>query len=183
MNYTEVANSPDLLTFIQNEIKDPWENTSFKGYVHMDPKQKGEFGEMFVEKCAQQMGFNVQRAPTSTAGHDRLINNIRTEIKFSLAQKDKKNNTIKDNTFIINHMAEKKDWERLIFVGINSNISDSIFIWFTKEDFKEHLKADHCCFKRQQSGKDGGNDDYICGGKNLTILFEQPFIKKGFDEW
>jgi hypothetical protein len=182
-SFMEVANQPLLQEFISKETHDPWDNTPFQGYVHMDPKQKGHFGELYVELIANKKGFIVERAPTTTAGHDRVINNIRTEIKFSLAQKDKKNNCIKDNTFIINHIAENKDWERLIFVGINSNISDSILIWFTKEDFQEHLKSEKCYIKRQQGGKNGGNDDYICGGKNLISLFEQPFIKKGLDHW
>ena len=137
---------------------------------------------MYVSIEAVRLGLDVQRAPTSTAGHDRVIGGIRTEIKFSLAQKDKKNNGIKNDTFIINHVAEKKDWERLIFLGINFN-SKNKFIWFTKEDFQEHLKAPDCCFKKQQSGKNGGNDDYICGGKNLKTLFTKSFVKHGLEGW
>lgn len=178
----EVSADPALLAIINQNINDPWENTNFKGYVHMDPKQKGEYGEIFVGGVAERRGLKVQKAPTSTAGYDRIINGIKTEIKFSLAQKDKKNNGVKNDTFIINHVAEKKDWERLIFLGINFNLKHK-FIWFTKEEFQEHLKAPDCCFRKQQSGKNGGNDDYICGGKNLEMLLTKSFVKHGLEGW
>ena len=178
----EVSADPELKAFINQNINDPWENTRFRGYVHMGAKQKGEYGERCVSGYAKRHGLDVQRAPTSTAGHDRVIGGIRTEIKFSLANKDKKNNEVKNDTFVINHVAEKKDWERLIFLGINFNAPYKC-IWFTKEDFQEHLKAPDCCFNPQQGGKKGGNDDYMCSGGNLKSLFTKSFVKHGLEGW
>ena len=129
------------------------------------------------------MGLNVERAPTSTKGYDRIINGIKTEIKFSLAQKDIKNNSIKPNTFIINHVSEKKDWERLIFLGINPNNTEPLLFWLSKDDFQKHIITEVCCFRRQQGGKDGENDDYICSAAKVIELSELPFIKSGLDEW
>ena len=52
----------------------------------MSPKQKGEFGERFVSKFFETMLMSkVERAVTSTAGHDRVIDGIRTEINFFIA--------------------------------------------------------------------------------------------------
>lgn len=183
MDIASIANDTELLNYIEFNIKDLWIDTPFKGYVHMNPKQKGEYGERYVHKICEKMGLNVERAPTSTSGHDRKINGIKTEIKFSLAQKDKKNDSIKPNKFIINHVSEKKDWERLIFLGINPDNIEPVLIWFTKEDFQEHLTSEVCCFSRQQGGKDGENDDYMCSSEKVIKFSEFPFVKSGLDEW
>ena len=53
-----------------------------------------------------------KRAKTSTAGHDRIISSILTEIKFSLATRNKKGGVKKDS-FIINHVSRDKDWEEI----------------------------------------------------------------------
>ena len=115
-------NDGSLRDYIMSNAQDPWEDTPFKGYVHMSPKQKGEFGERFVTKYLQGAGHTVKRAKTSTAGHDRVVDEILTEIKFSLATRDRKGGVKKDS-FIINHVSKDKDWERLVFFGINPDNS------------------------------------------------------------
>lgn len=122
-------------------------------------------------------------AKEKTTGYDRIVNGIRTEIKFALSHKDRENKCIKDNTFIINHVSEKKDWERLVFIGINPIIADSILIWFSKEDFTAHINTAECYFKRQQGGNDGGNDDWMISSTALMKFIELPFVKKGLDDW
>ena len=183
MHIASIANNPELTNYIECNISDPWEDTPYEGYVHMNPKQKGEYGERFVQKICEKMDLNVERAPTSTNGYDRIINGIKTEIKFSLAQKDKKNDSIKSNTFMINHVSEKKDWERLIFLGINPNNTEPLLFWLSKDDFQKHIISEVCCFSRQQGGKDGENDDYMCSAAKVMKFSELPFIKSGLDEW
>jgi len=122
-------------------------------------------------------------AKDKSTGYDRIVNGIRTEIKFALSHKDYENKCIKENTFIINHVSEKKDWERLVFIGIKPNIADSILIWFSKEDFTEHINTNECYFKRQQGGNDGGNDDWMISSNALMKFIELPFVKKGLDDW
>ena len=169
----------DRQDYIQDNLKDPWKGTSFEGYVFLSPKQKGEFGERFVSKLMTLAGCDVKRAKTSTAGHDRVIDNILTEIKFALATRDKKGGVVVDK-FIINHVSVGKDWERLIFCGINPNEEDARIVFITKEDFEEHLKSDTCYFNVQQGGKKVGNDDYIC--TNIAALLECDFVKD-ITEW
>ena len=168
-----------LQEYISKNAKDPWIGTPFEGYVHMSPKQKGEFGERFVSKFFELMHCNVKRAKTSTAGHDRVVDNYLTEIKFSLATRDK-NGGVKKDQFIINHVSKDKDWERLVFFGINQSQNDSRLIWFTKEDFLTHLESDENCFASQQGGKSIGNDDYIC--TKVDRLIECSFVKS-ITEW
>jgi len=168
-----------LQEYVQNNLKDPWKGTPFEGYVFLSPKQKGEFGERFVSKLMTISGCDVKRAKTSTAGHDRVIDEILTEIKFALATRDKKGGVCVDK-FIINHVSVGKDWQRLIFCGINPDEKDVRIVFITKEDFEAHLKSDACYFNVQQGGKSVGNDDYIC--TNVAALLKCDFVKD-IAEW
>ena len=163
-----------LRDYINNNLNDPWIGTPFEGYVFMSPKQKGEFGERFVSKYMEEFLLSeVERAKTSTAGHDRVIDSILTEIKFALATRNKKGGVVVDK-FIINHVSVCKDWERLIFCGINPDEKDIRIFYITKQNFEEHLKSDDCLFNVQQGGQNGGNDDYIC--TNVAALLQSDIV-------
>ena len=177
--FNHCFNDGSLRDYIDSNAQDPWEDTPFKGYVFMSPKQKGEFGERFVSKYLTAELCDVKRAKTSTAGHDRVVNGILTEIKFSLATRNKKGGVKKDS-FIINHVSRDKDWERLIFFGINKEESDARLVWFTKEDFIAHIESDDCLFAHQQGGKSIENDDYIC--TKVKELLQQDWVKN-ITEW
>jgi hypothetical protein len=179
----------ELVEFIKANTYDPWVNTRFEGYVYMKPKACGAFGEMYVSKQMEERGHEVVAAPSSTAGHDRVIDGKKTEIKFSLAsrrpqhlRKFGKSGTIR-NKFVINHLGRQKDWERFVFVCINEaedkEEDDHLLRWFTKEDFCSTL---HKFFRRQQGGNKGGNDDWMCSGSELDRLLEHELVKK-IDEW
>ena len=179
MVFDALFSDGSLRSYIEGNTKDPWKETPFGGYVFMSPKQKGEFGERFVSSFFKEMLLcDVKKAPSGTAGHDRVIDSIRTEIKFSLATREKKG--IKKDSFIINHVSRDKDWERLVFFGINPDEKDCRFIWFSKEDFIANLESSECCFSVQQGGKAIQNDDYMC--TQVAKLIEQPFVK-GVTEW
>jgi len=173
---TLIENS-GLRDYIDANAQDPWHDTMFRGYVFMSPKQKGEFGERFVSHYMKEEQCLVERAATSTAGHDRVIDGILTEIKFSLATRNKKGGVKKDS-FIINHISRDKDWERLIFFGINPDEEDARLVWFSKEDFIANL--DSGLFAHQQGGGKIGNDDYIC--TKVAALLAEPWVKS-VDEW
>lgn len=176
--FDSIFEDKSLQDYINQNLKDPWIGTPLQGYVFLSPKQKGEFGERFVSKYMTLAGHDVKKAATSTAGHDRIIGYL-TEIKFSLATRDRKGGVVKDK-FIINHVSVGKDWERLIFCGINKQEEDARIVFITKEDFEEHLKSDICYFNVQQGGKKVGNDDYIC--TNVAALLECDFVKD-ISEW
>ena len=173
---TLIENS-GLRDYIDANAQDPWHDTMFRGYVFMSPKQKGEFGERLVSHYMEEEQCLVERAATSTAGHDRVIDGILTEIKFSLATRNKKGGVKKDS-FIINHISRDKDWERLIFFGINPDEEDARLVWFSKEDFIANL--DSGLFAHQQGGKSIENDDYIC--TKVAALLAEPWVKT-VDEW
>ena len=177
--FDSIFEDGSLRDYINQNVQDPWIGTPFEGYVFMSPKQKGEFGERFVSKYFDLKGSEVKRAKTSTAGHDRIIDAILTEIKFSLATRDKKGG-VKEDQFIINHVSKDKDWERLVFFGINPTEEGSRFLWFTKQDFLNHLESDQCLFASQQGGKSIGNDDYICTKVDRLVKCSSV---RSFNEW
>lgn len=177
--FQSIFEDGSLQDYINQNAKDPWVGTPFEGYVFMSPKQKGEFGERFVSKYFESYGYEVKRAKTSTAGHDRVINSIFTEIKFALAVRNK-NGGVNEDQFIINHVSKNKDWERLVFFGINTAEEDSRLFWLTKKDFLNHLESDDCLFASQQGGKSIGNDDYIC--TKVNKLVECSFVRS-IREW
>ena len=164
-----------LQNYIEQNLEDPWQKTPFEGYVFMSPKQKGEFGERFASKYLTHLGRDVKRAKTSTAGHDRVVDEILTEIKFSLAIRNRSKGGVIFDKFIINHVSCGKDWERLVFVGVNENEEDLRIVWFTKEDFNTHILSCNPLFKVQQGGKGVGNDDYIC--TNVKDLLKCDWVR------
>lgn len=159
-----------LTDYINENINDPWVDTPFEGYVFLSPKQKGEFGERFVQKYFENKGSLVERAPGSTDGFDRYIDHAKIEIKFSLATRNRKTGSTNDDTFIINHVSRDKDWEYLVFFGINRN-KESRLVWFTKEDFVKHHRE---FFSLQQGGQKIDNDDFMC--TNVKKLLDQPWV-------
>ena len=58
------------------DLNDPWVGTPFEGYVFMSPKQKGESPSAFRVQVHGEYALEVKRAATSTAGHDRVIDDI-----------------------------------------------------------------------------------------------------------
>ena len=176
----ELFTDGSLRSYIEENLEDPWTGAPFEGYVYMSPKQKGEFGERFTAKYLKLLGYCVKKAPSSTAGHDRVVDAILTEIKFSLACRNKKKDGVIVDKFIINHVSSCKDWQRLVFVGVNPNESNLRVVWFTKEDFNTHLTSSNPLFKVQQGGKKVGNDDYIC--TNVQSLLECNWVKN-IDLW
>ena len=165
----------------------------FCNYHGLGNKQKGVLGEYFTEKYMRDTRGSVVEPPKHS-DHDRIIDGYKTEIKFSLAVSDSKKDVIVCDKFMINHVACKKDWDRLIFVGINPDPSwtnvqtkkDTLHsriraYYMNKEDFVNHLEKDGTTvFKHQQSGEKAENDDYMC--TNFSAFIELDFVKE-ISEW
>ena len=167
-NYNRTIVDDELREYINSNIADPFSETEFKGYTHMNPKQKGMFGELYVSKLMIQNNHSVE-APTNT-GHDRIIDGHKTELKFSLASKGV------PDCFTINHISICKDWDRLIFTGINVDGNNRMY-WMDKTDFISNINSDNRIFNYQQGGKTGKNDDYMIMGRNVMRLIDIGLFK------
>jgi hypothetical protein len=178
--FVDMFDDGSLEQYIKDNTKDPWKGTPFEGYVSMSPKQKGEFGERFVSKVFDGRGHKVERAHSSTAGYDRLINGMKVEIKFSLAQRAPVAGVKKD-IFMINHVSKAKDWERLLFCGINQEENDIRILWFTNKDFTSYIAGGGSLFNIQQGGKKVKNDDYMCC--KIIDLMGCDWVNEGLSAW
>ena len=108
------------------------------------------------------------------------MDDIKTEIKFSLATTDTKKKCVNDDNFVMNHVSQNKDWDRLIFVGVNKN-KESYMKWMSKQSFCEIIDKG-LYFNRQQGGKSIKNDDWMCSGKQLIELLNSEYMKS-MNEW
>ena len=197
--HQKIFENKNLKDYINKSLHNNWIGTYFEDYPRMDPKQKGHFGEEYVEGFMElQFGANVS-SPLNP-GHDRIIDGYKTEIKFSLANSPKNPKTgeklIQPDAFTFNHIAVNKDWDRFIFFGVNPNHDQGnkslsehnrtdtppvIRAYFMeKEDFRDYMsKGCRQPFRRQQGGEKSNNDDYIVPGiKNFYKLIDLPFIKE-----
>lgn len=138
----------------------PWEGTPFEKYYQTGAKQKGALGELIVASFLKDRGFLVEKS--TDLGHDRTINGWKTEIKFSCATKRNF-----DFLFTFNHISFCKDWDRIIFCGINGDLEAKI-VWFSKEDMRILLQEG--LLKHQQAGKDNNLDDYCVMNKDSNKL-------------
>lgn len=175
----EIFTESNIQNFILDNIVDPWKNTPLQGYVWLNNKAKGKIGESLVSNIFIKNNFSVK--PRTNSGHDIIINDIKTEIKFSVCHLDKTTNRLKSNCFILNHISQNKDWERLVFFGYNDSQNPHMFFWFTKEDFKEMISQTKY-FSYQQGGKGTVNDDFMSASKKLIELSKSKYVKT-IDQW
>ena len=155
MKLDEINNN--ITSYLLDLGQNPWKNTILQGYYALNPASKGSKGEQIVEEILKSLGHSVK--PRINAGHDRLVDGIKTEIKFALA--------VGRNTeyqCIFNHIGMTKDWDQIILCCVNGDLEIKM-VSFSKEDFP----IDMCA--RQQGGKNGTNDDFMCNsGVSYTML-------------
>lgn len=172
----------DVAEFIEQNQNKLWEDTIYDGYHSIGNRAKGDLGENWVKSYMQELGHEVEDASGSDKGgpYDLVIDGYKTEVKFSLAVADNKKDMIKPDQFTINHVAVTKEWERFIFVGINPDLTERI-AWMTKKDFENVLKETKL-FSKQQGGKNGTNDDWMCTGKKPVKWIESKYARD-ISEW
>jgi len=164
----------------------PWAGTRYEKHYELDNKQKGSKGEEILEALFVKLGCQVEK-PLNT-DHDRLVNGLKLECKFSLAQKDTRvgrEGKVRPNWWMLNHVAEGKDWEWLCFAGVNPEGHDPVVRMLSKDKFKElkrNEKEFDKYFSPQQGGKKAANDDWMTGTTKLNDLLNSKYVI-GVDEW
>ena len=140
----------------------PWEGTYIAEYYKLTPKKRGTRAEKIIEKILTQLGYDVQPPTENNGGYDRIVNGIKTEIKFGLAA-----NRNEQWRTVFNHISMQKDWEQIIFGCINGDLSVRI-VCFKRNNLPQYLLS---C---QQGGKKIQNDDFmISGKKSVELLFDE----------
>jgi len=176
----------DVVYNNHEKIINPWKGTRYEKHYELDNKQKGSKGEEIIETFFTRLGCDVQK-PLNT-GHDRLVNGVKLECKFSLAQKDNRvanKDKVRPNWWMLNHVAEGKDWEWLCFVGVNPEGHDPVMRLLSKTNFRKLKRNDRefeKYFSPQQGGKKSGNDDWMAGTTKLNSFLESEYVI-GVEEW
>ena len=179
--YPIIYQNTNALDFLRSNI-DPWKGTPYEGYVYIDPKQKGSFGEMIVADFLAKCGHTV--LPRTNTGHDRTVDGIKVENKFIIANRI--NGLVQPNCFMFNHFSIDKDWERAILMGVNPDSAH--IVWFTRDDLATHLLEPKTkrFIRRGQGGENGNNDDWLYDSKTKkkawSLFINLPWVKS-LEEW
>ena len=148
----------DYEDFIKSLPEDnPLQGTPFEHFYNVPPKKKGVAGEEIVKQMLSRDGHKVEKR--TNTGHDAIVDGIKTEIKFSLATERNY-----DGKFTFNHIGINKDWEQIIFVGVNGDGNMRVAL-FQKENLPLYL------FTRQSGGNHLSNDDWMITKEQSAILF------------
>ena len=170
MKFTEELNNVGL-NYIKNRSEiGKWKGTPLEDYEMLNPKAKGKYGEGIVKSIAENYGLEAIPHEKENDDYDLLINNIRTEVKFSGAT-DRNYKW----QFTFNHIAMEKNWDRLILMGVNGDLQYRL-VWFTKDEVAEIMQCESF-LKHQQGGKYSKNDDFMCSQSRATELLNHPFAK------
>lgn len=172
--FDELFKDGELSDYLKEKSKDLWKGTYFENYSLVNNTCKGIFGEKMMSKFMPKLGCNICKRENK--GHDLIIDGFKTEIKISLAQK------LEKDQFALNHISFDKDWERLIFIGVNYDLTESRVVFFKKKEFLLYMKEnpEQNIFKYQQGGKDIKNDDYLVMN-NFDHFLNLPFIYNIYD--
>lgn len=176
MNISDLFNQNDISEYIESRIKNVWKDTPFEKYNLLNNVRKGLVGEKLIKKYMMSMKCPVHRR--EDVGHDLIINGYKCEIKISLAH------DAEYNVFGLNHISLEKSWERIIFVGINHDLSKSRIVFFKKNELIEYLANQNSqsnIFRHQQGGNKVKNDDYCVLG-NFEKFFNLHFVYD-ISEW
>lgn len=162
-------NAIDISELFICDSTSPWVDTILNDFYLLNPKAKGAKGEEIAAAILTNLGHTVEKTNVQNNGpFDRLVDGKKTEIKFSLASQRNY-----DWRFTFNHIGFKKDWEQIIFVGINGDLN----IHIVKYN-KDELSMDF--LSRQQGGKSGDNDDFMSSGlKSKQLMMNGECLLNG----
>jgi hypothetical protein len=146
----------------------------------LTPRSKGTLGEHIIADYLVALGGI--RSKSENTGHDIVINNKKIEAKLSLTMTDNKRQILKKNSFMINHLSLKKDFDILFFLGCNHpSENDNVYFWMTHQEVVEEVSLGKY-FNHQQGGKKIKNDDYISKPPQVMALVNKYGHRKPL-EW
>lgn len=176
-----------------------WQGTTVENIYSHGSKKRGTYYEKNIAKpILEGIGFKVTNAETITSPYDLKIEkpenttNIsiqgtnkenkykKIEVKVSMSGTNHKKGCVDNFKCIINHVAKSKDFDILlmIFIVLENGKAHARVRWCSKLDIVNHINSPDSLFQKQQGGKKGNNDDWICSGKTrIKKLLENPLFK------
>jgi len=151
-----------------------WKNSKFFDWQQAGNKAKGTTGENFIKHLLDTQGYSDVVSVGGSADHDLKFDSQNIEVKLSFANRDESGEIVHDK-FTWNHIGFLKNWEHIVFIGLNPPLSEGRVrgnwrdnseelnvMWFTREQLEK--LCDEGLIARQQGGKKGNNDDWMAGG-------------------
>lgn len=183
-------NGIEIDKFLKNiSLKEecPWHSSKFCSWQKTTPKRKGIIGEELIQKfILPDYNIKVEKIG-GNADHDLIdtTNGLNIEVKTGFATKQK--GVIVSDNFMFQHIGLHKNWDILVFVGVNhEDITkmhirkdwrkdpEPLFIRFiSKKDIR--LMIDKGYIKHGQGGKSGNNDDWMTAS---SLLYSTEYLKK-----
>jgi len=152
----------NLIEMIDPKLLEPedrdtrYDNSPFKHIKAMGAKQKGKYYELITENVLSKLGYSV-RKPENTE-HDRIFNNIKTEIKGS---------TLNKNTdhFSFLQIRPSQDYAQLMFTMCYPD--KLIIMKMDKEIVLQNIQ--NGTFKKQHGGNKADSGTYMYYGEQKSL--------------
>ena len=163
----------EFLDTIVVDTTDGWETSKFNAWQKQGNKAKGTTGENYIKYFLDTQGYlNVVKVG-GCRDHDLKSDSQNIEVKTSFAMKN--DGKIIHDSWKFQHIGFHKDWEYIVFIGINPPLSmgrvrrgwrdnpkDFNVAWFTREQLENFRNEE--LLTPQQGGKKGENDDWWTTG-------------------
>jgi hypothetical protein len=97
-----------------------WEDSPFRWMLMLPSRSRGKAGELLATAWLQRLGYDVK--PPRGSGHDRIVEGIPTEIKFSTLWKS--------GDYVFQQLRDQ-DYTYVLLLGIRP---DDASAWFTPKE-------------------------------------------------
>ena len=158
-----------FLSTLDGTEQDAWRKSKFYAWQSQGNKQKGITGENMIAEYLTDAGYINDKQGGGSASYDLCFNGVKIEVKTSFAMKDK--GTIVADKFKWQHVGIDKDFDYIVFLGINAeqdlmkvrrgwreDIEEVNILWFSKKDIEKFISEGSMTI--QQGGASSDNDDY-----------------------
>lgn len=104
---------------IREEVS-PWDGSPFGWVLLLPSRSRGKAGELLASAWLRRLGYTVQ--PPRSSGHDRTVEGVPTEIKFS---------TLWNSGDYVFQQLRKQDYTHALLLGISPSGASA---WFAPKD-------------------------------------------------
>jgi hypothetical protein len=156
--------SQSLLDLIDPDLLKPepedsrYANSPFRHIKLMLPKQKGSRYEKIVSNVCKKLGHNV-KPPVST-DHDRIINDVKCEIKGSCLSK-----STKEDVFSFLQIRADQDYDKILFAMFYPH--ELVVMEMDKAQLQACME--NGSFTKQHGGQKANSGTYMYYGNKETL--------------
>jgi len=162
----------EFLDTIPAFVPQGWDGSRFIAWQKQSNGAKGTRAERFVKEYLEDKGYENDHKGGGNLSFDLQFNKCKIEVKVAFAGSS--DGTITADKFTWNHIGMHKDWDCVVFIGINPPTGEGhirqrngwredpeefIMFWVNREQISKFI--DQGYFSIQQGGGESGNDDWM----------------------